>query len=40
MYIKKLIDYDDNMYLTVNSLLDINNIITGSNNKLTVKWCG
>ena len=32
MYIKKLINSDDNMYLTVNSLLDINNIITGSNN--------
>ena len=27
-----LIDFDDNMYLTVDSLTDINNIITGSNN--------
>ena len=32
-YIKKdLIDSDGNMYLTVGSLIEINNIITGSNN--------
>ena len=29
---KKLIDSDSNMYLTVYSLIEINNIITGSNN--------
>ena len=26
-----LIDFDDNMHLTVNSLIEINNKITGSN---------
>ena len=45
VYIKKnLIDSDDHMYLAVDSLIDINNIITGSNNialrKVNVKWCG
>lgn len=29
---KNLIDPDSNMYLTVNSLMEINNMITGSNN--------
>ena len=29
---KNLIDPDNKMYLTVNSLLDINNITTGQNN--------
>ena len=33
VYIKNnLIDSDDNMYLNVDSLIDINNVITGSNN--------
>ena len=45
LYIKNnLIDSDDNMHLTVDSLVDINNIITGSNNitlrKVNVKPCG
>ena len=39
-----LIDSDGNMYLTVESLLEINNIITGSNNitlrKVNVKPYG
>ena len=33
VYIKNnLIDSDDNMYLIVDSFIEINNIITGSNN--------
>ena len=33
VYIKNnLIDSEDNMYFTVDSLININNIITGSNN--------
>ena len=45
VYIKKsLIDSDDHMYLAVDSLIDISNIITGSNNialrKVNVKSCG
>ena len=33
VYIKNnLIDSEDNMYFTVDSLMNINNIITGSNN--------
>ena len=37
VYIKNnLIDTDSGMYLTVNSLIEINNIITGSNN-ITLK---
>ena len=33
VYIKNnLIDSDDNMYLIVHSFIEINNIITGSNN--------
>ena len=33
MYTKNnLIDSDDNLYLTVDSLIDINNMITASNN--------
>ena len=33
MYTKNnLIDSDDNLYLTVDSLIDINNMITSSNN--------
>ena len=45
VYIKNnLIDSDDNMYLTVDSLIDMNNVITGSNNiiprKVNVKLCG
>ena len=37
------IDSDDNIYLTLDSLIDINNIITGSVNitlKINVKPCG
>ena len=45
VYIKNnLIDSGYNMYLTVDSMIDINNIITGSNNitlrKVNVKPCG
>ena len=45
LYIKNnFIDSGDNMYLTVDSLIDINNIITGSNDitlrKVNVKPCG
>ena len=45
VYLKNnLIDSDDNMYLTVDSLIDMNNVITGSNNiilrKVNVKLCG
>ena len=45
VYIKNnLIDSNDNIYLTVDSLIDINNMITGSNNmtlrKVHVKPCG
>ena len=37
VYIKNnLIDSDDKMYLSVDSLIDINNIITGLNN-ITLK---
>ena len=37
MYIKiNLIDSDDNIYLTIDSLIDINNIITISN-KITLR---
>ena len=33
VYIKNnLIDSDENMYVTVESLIDVNNTITGSNN--------
>ena len=32
-----LIDSDNSMYLTVNSLIDINNIITGLNNITLIK---
>ena len=44
VYIKdNFIDSDDNKYLTVDSLIDINNIITGSNSislrKVIVKPC-
>ena len=44
-YIKNyLIDFDNKMYLTVDSLMDINNIATGSNNiflrNINVKQCG
>lgn len=39
-----LIDFDYNMYLAVDSLVDVNNIISGSNNitlrKSYVKPCG
>ena len=39
-----LIDSDDNTYFTVDLLIDINNIIAGSNNitliKVNVKPCG
>ena len=42
IYIKNIfINSDDNMYLTINSLIDKNNIMTGLNNialrKVTVK---
>ena len=30
--------YDDNMYLTVNSLIEINNSATGSNNIILKKY--
>ena len=45
LYIKNnFVDSGDNMYLTVDSLIDINNIITGSNDitlrKVNVKPCG
>ena len=45
IYMKnKLIDSDKNMYLNVDSLIDISNIITGSNNislrKVNVKRYG
>ena len=45
MYTKSsLNDSDDNMYLTVDSLIDINNINTGLENiplrKVNVKPCG
>ena len=45
MYIKSnTIDPDDNMYLNVDSLIDINVIITGLNNitlrKVNLKLCG
>ena len=44
MYIKhNLIDSDNKIYLTIYSLIDINNIITGLNNiflrKVNVKQC-
>lgn len=32
-----LFDSDNNMYLTVHSLIDINNIVTGSNNITQIK---
>ena len=39
-----LIDFDNNMYLAVDSLIDINNLVIGSNNitlrKVIVKLCG
>ena len=45
LYIKNnLIDSNNNMYLTVDSLININNVITGSNNinlrKVNVKSYG
>ena len=45
MYIKNnLIDSDDKMYFTVNSFININNIINGSRNiflrKVNAKPCG
>lgn len=40
----KLIDYDNNMFLRIDSLIDRNNIIIGLNNntlrKIYVKPCG
>ena len=44
-YIKNnLIDYDDSIYLTVDSLIDTYNVITGSNNitlrKVNARPCG